>query len=108
MLPRSPGWWQMRLRYRVICLPWGRLSRHLVPFSPTLPRVFVSNFGYLFDNSFLIWLRGRRRSHVGGLASHVDVTTRPQPVRAIAPSYTGSQPTFNIRLVITCRIQGGH
>ena len=68
----------------------------------------MSNLGCLFNNSFLIWLRGHRRSRVGGFASHVDVTTRSQPDYAIAPSCAGSQPTSNLRLVITCRIQGSH
>lgn len=68
----------------------------------------MSNFGCLFNNPFLIWLRGRRRSRVGDFASHVDVTTRSQPDHAIASSCAGSQPTFNIRLVVTYRVQGGH
>jgi hypothetical protein len=61
-----------------------------------------------FWNYFLMWPRGRRRSHIGGPASNIDATTRPESDHTIASSYASPQPTFNIRLVITCRFQRGH
>jgi hypothetical protein len=59
-----------------------------------------------FLTIFLTWLRGRRRSRIGDLASYLDSTTRSQLHRPIPSSHTSPQPAADIRLVIARLFQG--